>query len=300
MIKYGQSGEQILQIQTALIDRGYPLKTYGADGHLGDETWAALERFSKETLNGWAPVVPEQVITCLLEPPEPHPEPPTPLPDGSVTVLDLRSIQADPAPKSKIVNGRTVMRDPQTITSICIHQTACTYGVSQSQIDAAGGDRSLALHKRALNVACHAMAFMDGTVVITNNMQAYIQASNGLNSFSVALEIEGRYPGLLNEPDKTTWGGDPTPLTDQTIRAAREGIRQLVILCREQGIKLTHAYCHRQSSETRRSDPGEGLWRSVILDYAVPVLGLKTAPSFTVGSGKPVPVAWDPDGVGQY
>lgn len=300
-MKYGQSGEAVLKVQQALIDRGYPLKRYGADGHCGDETWSALEQYSKAELNDWDPSVPDYVIESLQDPITPiDPIPDVPDSDSKVPILDLRSEQTDPAPKSKIVHGHTVMRAPHTVTGICIHQTACTYGVSQAQINAAGGDRDLALHRRALNVACHAMAFMDGTLVLTNEMQSYINASNGLNASCLALEIEGRYPGLVNDPIGTTWGGDPTPLTGTTVAAAQEGVRKLVQLGRAAGMPIQFIYTHRQSSETRRSDCGEALWRNVVLDFAVPVLGLKTAPTMTVGSGRPIPEEWDPSGVGHY
>jgi len=300
-VKYGQHGQDVTEVQQALIDEGFRLPKYGADGHLGDETWDALERYAKAECNGWSPSVPQNVIDSLHEqpaPPAPMPTPPPP--DSGVAIVDLRHEQSQPAPKSKVANGATVLRTPHTVTGICIHQTACTYGVSQNQINAAGGDRALALHRRALNVACHAMAFMDGSLVLTNEMESYIYHGNGLNSFTLGLEVEGRYPGLVNDPENTTWGGDPTPLTEQTIRAAREGVRQLVQLGNDAGMPVTHIYTHRQSSETRRSDCGEGLWRAVVTDYAVAKLGLIIAPAFTVGSGEPVPQEWDAAGVGRY
>tara|TARA_R110002049_G_scaffold217647_5_gene389079 strand:- start:24 stop:926 length:903 start_codon:yes stop_codon:yes gene_type:complete len=300
-MRYGNKGDDVSRVQRMLMERGFRLPKYGADGHLGDETWEALEQYSKSELSVWDPEVPAGVIESLEDPI--HiitPGPDIPDPESAVPVLDLRSEQTDPSPKSKVVNGHTVLRAPQTVTGITLHQTACTYGVSQNQIDAAGGDRQLALHRRALGVACHAMAFMDGTLVLTNPVERYIYHGNGLNSFTLGLEVEGRYPGLTNEPDKTTWGGDPTPLTGATVAAAQEGVRKLVELGRRAGMPITHIYAHRQSSETRRSDPGEGLWRHVVLDYAVPVLGLKAAQGVTVGTGEPVPEQWDPDGVGNY
>jgi hypothetical protein len=38
----------------------------------------------------------------------------------------------------------------------------------------------------------------------------------------------------------------------------------------------------------------------VVLEYAVPVLGLKTNPRFTIGGGRMIPKSWDPDGMGSY
>jgi hypothetical protein len=48
------------------------------------------------------------------------------------------------------------------------------------------------------------------------------------------------------------------------------------------------------------SDPGWEIWKHVVLDYGVPVLGLKTQPEKTWRNGKPVPPQWDPNGIGKY
>lgn len=302
-MRYGDKGEQVKTVQSQLLRLGYELPVYGADGHLGDETWSALELYAKAQLGkaSWNPAVPPSVLEALgASNVPPAPEPIEPGDDLGATVLDLRAEQSDPSPKSKVVSGRTVLRAPQTVTGIVLHQTACTYGVSEQQIQAAGGDRELALHRRGLNVACHAIAFRDGCVVLTNDLRRYIYHGNSFNAYTLGLEVEGLYPGLVNEPDKTTWGGNPTELTDRTIAAAREGVRQLVMLGREAGMPITDIYAHRQSSATRRSDPGEALWRAVVLDYAVPVLGLTPQQGIRLSDGRPVCREWDPNGVGSY
>lgn len=83
-------------------------------------------------------------------------------------IRDLRSEQkpAGPDPRcGRIASGKLVLRDPLTIDAITLHQTACTFGVSQAAIRAAGGDRSLARDRRALNIHAHVTAFRDGHVV---------------------------------------------------------------------------------------------------------------------------------------
>lgn len=227
---------------------------------------------------------------------------PGPVPDARsvVEVIDLRSEQSDPAPKSRVSGGRTVLRDPGSVTGIVLHQTATLYGVSDRQVKAAGGDADLALQRRALGVACHAMAFREGWVVIANDPRAYVHHANSLNAVSLGLEVEGNFPGRDSAPAATTWGGDPTELTQETIEAAREGIRVLMEKGRAMGMPIEWVWGHRQSSSSRRADPSEGLWRSVVLDYAVPVLGLKTEPKKSFGDGLPIPLEWDPNGRGSY
>ena len=126
-MNYGDKGEDVAESQRALMERGYKLPRYSDDGHLGDETWSALEQYSKAELGVWDPEVPGGVIESLQDPINPiTPLPDPPDPGSKVPVLDLRSEQTDPAPKSKVVNGHTVMRAPHTITGITHRQPAPT------------------------------------------------------------------------------------------------------------------------------------------------------------------------------
>jgi hypothetical protein len=64
------------------------------------------------------------------------------------------------------------------------------------------------------------------------------------------------------------------------------------------GGRVAQLLAHRQASCHRESDPGSALWRLV----AVPLhtdLGLNDGgPRYTMGSGLPIPDAWDPKCVG--
>jgi hypothetical protein len=299
-MKYGDKGPDVESIQKSLLSRGYELPVYGADGHLGNETWDALHSFSKDSGLAWSPEVPFGTIDELKRPAKPDPD--VPGPDGpfvpTVPFLDLRDEQKDPHPKSKTQGNRTVRRAPSAVTGVTLHQTAVKFSVSSSQIAAAGGDRQLALARRGLNVACHAMAFHDGFFVATAPLDWYIYHGNGLNSYELGLEVDGLYPGLRGG---STWNGDPATIpTEASIAAAREALRWLVETGRSMGMPIEFLHAHRQSSSSRRADPGQELWEAIVLDYAVPVLGLKTRLSDVVGDGRPVPVDWDPNGLGKY
>ena len=227
------------------------------------------------------------------------------------TLIDLRAEQDYEYPggrrKVRKRRGQPVRRDPSQVTGIVLHQTAVEYGVSQRQIDASGGDERLALARRGLDVACHAIAFRAGFYVAAHDLAVHVNHGNGLNATTLGLEVDGRYPGLMDDPEtapredlRTTWGGDPTVLTDATVETARAALAWLVEEGRREGMPIRYVYAHRQSSDTRRSDPGEELWRRVVLDYAVPELGLETQPARTWGRGEPVPLEWAPAGVGRY
>lgn len=201
--------------------------------------------------------------------------------------------------KIRIRGGRPLERAPSAITGIVIHQTAVEFGASSEMIKEAGGDRELAIAKRAKDIAAHAVSF-DGYYVKSYPLSYYIYHGNYLNRETLGLEIDGLYPGLLNAPNTTWKKGSPTTFSSQRENSAKAALKYLVEEGRRLGMPIKYIYSHRQSSSMRRSDPGEELWRKVVLDYAVPVLGLETKPEYTIGSGKPIPRDWDPEGVGTY
>ena len=222
-----------------------------------------------------------------------------------MTVFDLTALQTNPPADPghfSMKNGKVVVRDPKTVTGIMLHQTAVWYSVSAAQVSAAGGDRHEALHRRALNVACHLIAFDGckaglgpngcGHGVEPNPLEWYVYQANTANSVSLGIEIEGAYPGTVTP-------GCVMP-SARVIQAARESVAYAVEHARRLGMPLVHIWAHRQSSSMRQADPGQALWQAVVLDYAVPTLGLQTQPKRTWGDGRPIPLAWDPNGVGPY
>lgn len=217
-----------------------------------------------------------------------------------MTVVDLRAEQPNPPPlyngkrKHWIRNGRVVMRDPSKIDGIVLHQTACVFGKREDQPTR---------YHRALGVACHALAFDDGVVALPNPLRSYVQHGNGFNDRSLGLEVECNARGLVADP-KTVRGMEQGPLPG-AIAAGREALRALLELGRAEGMPIRYVWAHRQSSPTRRSDPGEALWKALVVEYAVPVLGLEVQPTMVLaakrgGSGRPLPPQWDPGGVGTY
>lgn len=213
--------------------------------------------------------------------------------------------------KAKLVGGKPVMRDPATITHFVFHQTAVEYGVSERQVKASGGDRELALARRFLDVACHVAVSRHGFYVFTHPLEALLWHGNGFNDFSIGMEIDGRYAGLEDDPAtvaredlQTTWRGSPTVLAQQTVETACAAVKDTVERGRALGMPLTHAVAHRQSSPTRRSDPGEAIWKRIVLDFAERELGMQVELDRVLdtrsGPGRPIPHAWDPRSSASY
>lgn len=197
----------------------------------------------------------------------------------------------------RIERGKTVVRDPKTVTGIGIHQTACVFGPKDI-------DRR---NRRALNVPCHALAFRDGTYVTAFPLEWFVHHGNELNAFTLGLEIEGHYSGLPDDPStpvrediKTTWKGNPTPFDDLAIETARAALKYLVEEGRKRGMPIEWIWAHRQTNGSKPSDPGWEIWKHVVLDYGVPVLGLRTQVDKTWRDGKPIPAQWEPGATGKY
>jgi hypothetical protein len=209
-------------------------------------------------------------------------------------VVDLTAEQPNPPrydpPHHRIVRGKTAALDhvysrpANSIDGIVIHQTAVAYGVTAAAVKAAGGDPVKAKHRRALDVAAHMTAFSTGYAVLAHPLDWYVYHGNSLNARSLGLEIEGLYPELQ---------GDKELLTGNVLQAAREGLTYLVTTARSKLMPIKWVWAHRQSSLTREADPGEEIWRKLILDFAVSTLGLVPQPDFVSG-GKPLPPEWRP------
>lgn len=199
-------------------------------------------------------------------------------------ILDLRATQkpAGPDPKcGRIVAGKLAMRDPSTVDAICLHQTGVWFGVSREQRLAAGGDESLARHRRALKIHAHATTFRDGVTVAAYPLLAYVWHGNGANARSIGLEVEGLYNGAP--------GGKYDEPTPEVIRGALDAVRWLVGAAKADGATIRYIVAHRQYSRSRRADPGWSLWRGVAMSC-----GLEMLPDLTDRDGAPIPGTWDP------
>ena len=228
-------------------------------------------------------------------------------PLDSVKVYDLRGEQPDPPSpvrgknKWRVRRGRVVRRTPRTVTGICVHQTAARFGVSDRAVAEANGDRELALARRAKGVACHVMAFADGFVSWPNPLDWYVWHGNAFNADTLGIEIDGDFAGLMDDPTTAFRKKDnPDTLTPELELAAKRAIKLLVEEGRKMGMPIKYIYAHRQSSPTRRSDPGEEIWKKIVLDYAVKELGLETRPALIKRKGYTIPKQWDSEGLGDY
>lgn len=200
---------------------------------------------------------------------------------------DVRSeYRYDPTDTAeKLFRGKVVQRDPKRIVNLCLHQTAVTFGVSASQIKAAGGDAQLAQFMRAKRVNAHCTVFDEGAAVLAYPLRNYVQHGNGANATSIGIEIEGLYNGLP--------GGERPEPTEVTIQTARDACSWIVSEAAKEGIAILGVVAHRQYSGDRRADPGWAIWQRIAIEHCEHVLGLSPMPTLTDRKGRPIPREWD-------
>lgn len=228
----------------------------------------------------------------------------------NIPIVDIRHLMPDPPPlingkrKWRVRNGTVVRRRPKNIDKIVFHQTAARFGVSKRQLREADGDKRVALAKRGQSISTPITVFYndgDPFVAYCYDLDWYSYHGNDFNSTGVGFEIDGDFPGLMNDPNTAYRKKDnPDVLSYLHKCAACRAVRLIVDDGRKMGMPLKYVVAHRQSSPTRRSDPGEQIWKEVVLDYAVRELGLETVPDLIQKKGYSIPKQWDPDGPGDY
>lgn len=168
------------------------------------------------------------------------------------------------------------------ITAIVLHQTGCVMGER---------------YARFIHGAPHYFVTRRGVVIQIHPLDVMTGHANGLNPGGVGIEIDGMFCGVEGDAS-TFWrpkGSKAIPMhpTPQQVDAALELCRWIVRDVRQHGGKVKHILAHRQSSGTRRSDPGSEIWQMVAMPIMLE-LGLDDGgDGFKTGSGRAIPREWD-------
>lgn len=165
-------------------------------------------------------------------------------------------------------------RDMSKVYALVLHQTA--------------GNQRNTPPDRYDGVTAHFVIKPNGQILQLHPLTARLNASNGFNAGSVAVEFAGNFPDTRGKRYVYPNGASPQGvLTAEQIKAGRCLIRYLV-----KNMNLTHILAHRQSSGSRENDPGPDIWYHVG-QWAINNLGLRDGgQNFKVGSGNPIPDSW--------
>jgi hypothetical protein len=84
----------------------------------------------------------------------------------------------------------------------------------------------------------------------------------------------------------------PVTLTPELAATCRDVVRWIRDDANGRGANIRVLVAHRQSSATRRADPGQEICRDVLVPAAAET-GLEFASDAVLGDGKPCPEQWD-------
>ncbi len=206
--------------------------------------------------------------------------------------IDLRTVSSKRTWDPHLPGGvfeHVRARSIHDVTGICLHQTACYMGERP---------------ERYLNTGAHRIVTRGGQRLRLHDVTDRIVSANGFNARCVSIEGDGIYAGIEGDP-RTVWD-DPTTrvrelamdLPDAFVAAYLETCRSIIREVAAAGGKIQFILCHRQSSESRQSDPGEAIYKRVarvILDE----FGLSNGGvGFKVDDGRAIPFEWDERSVG--
>jgi hypothetical protein len=105
--------------------------------------------------------------------------------------------------------------------------------------------------------------------------------------------VEGDPRTVWDDPS-TLWREQGQVLTDESVEATRQAIRRIVARVAANGGEVKALVAHRQSSASRRNDPGSAVWSRIALPMSAE-LGLSDGgPGFKIGDGRAIPKEWDP------
>lgn len=285
MMKHGDKGATVKELQHAVLALGYALPRWGVDGDLGEETLAACSlilRMHGKYKDADANTLTDEELAYIF------------------ALRDLLAWTEAPRPPDQYydcrgIAKREVDRGPRAwsaITRICLHQTACHMGENAP---------------RYAGIGCHDVVTRGGKHFRMHDEDRIVWHGNGWNASSVGIEFDGLYAGRLDDPktafDERLWSTWDNPETkarelamDVTDAMVATGCQVIEYICgnvARHGGKILQIVAHRQSSENRRNDPGEEIWKRIALPM-MQKLGLDSGGTgFKTGSGYPIPECWD-------
>lgn len=173
---------------------------------------------------------------------------------------------------------------------------ADTYGITLHQTACILGERP----ERMLGVGAHVVLSRGGRRFWLHDLNRLIVHGNGWNTHCVGIEMDGLYAGVEGDLS-TVWDDPSTPhrelpctVTPELVRAAHDTIRWVCATVAMHGGKVISLVAHRQSSGSRRNDPGSALWQAVALPMMAELKLGDGGPGFKIGAGYAIPESWDP------
>lgn len=295
-------------LQLMLMQLGYDLPRFGADGYIGDETHDAIDAFAAD--HGKPKPASGKITDAYL----------------NLAIVWLREI----IEHATTVEAPACLRDTtqehpgakrlrrrgwDKITGITLHQTATCY-----LADHAPASKIQPAVARVSKIGVHGVVLRNGIAVYSNPLDWEMPQAQAFNPCDIGIEIDGYFAGVEGD-DRTFWRPASTPdrqpmgESKAQTDAALAMIRYFCQLVASHGGRIRYLHAHRQTSATRQSDPGEMIWKTIALP-AMAEHGLTDGGdgffvphtrdrkrgqlSTSAGPGRPIPHQWDPSRTSPY
>lgn len=216
-----------------------------------------------------------------IDQPEPSVAPPAVVPASAFSRIEPVLHDRRATASKKHDYGK---RDWSKVTGICLHQTACVLGERPARWDTVGA---------------HLGVTRQGKAIWIHDFDRLIVHGNGWNAQCVGIEIDGMYAGIEGD-ERTLWKPKddpgrksqlPTPEAIETTIRMIEWVKERI---EQHGGKLKALVAHRQASKDRQADPGSAIWKAIALPMIEKHGFTDGGPGFKLGTGYPIPEAWDP------
>jgi peptidoglycan hydrolase-like protein with peptidoglycan-binding domain len=197
----------------------------------------------------------------------------------------------DPVPSkgSRIVDRRDAHKNAKgwprrswsRIEGVTLHQTGVRLSNAPARWD---------------TVHAHVGITGDGKVILINDPTVVAPHGNGLNGFTIGIEICGNFRGIEEKPG-THWkgGGEATTLSAAQKAALEELFGWLEGEFAGHGATWRMVHAHRQASAAREADPGSKVWKEIAMPWMARLGATDGGPKFKIGKGRTIPRQWNPD-----
>lgn len=312
-MKIGDIGPKVKLFQDALMLLGYPLPKWGADGQYGSETHGMADLLADvmgTPFDETTGVLPDIIYHIALDHAGDMGEDDN---DGMPPLMvDYREeVQRRRKKKNRQIPGinkkrvqqgkkrlrkraKPSVRPIEEVTGITLHQTATNF---KGRVPF-----TLEMHYVTSRSSYGTKAASESQYL--NDVQSRMwQAQKVFNSHDVGIEIDGYYSGVGVDPKyfwkpKSKPNRKPMYLAEEQVESTRQTVRYICDEIGRRGGEIKFIHAHRQTSDSRSSDPGSILWDAIGI-WAQQNLGLSDGGvGKTWLKGLPIPEAWDPRAIG--
>ena len=256
-----------------------------ADGFSGQKTENAAHDFADDhkITDKFGDSIPDAVLNEVTRLANLKRNPTIPVPPK---FLDLTA-SAWPKP-------RVFAREWSKVDSITIHQCGATLSESPAR-----WSNFMTKNKEGVitssSLKAHVGITTKGNIYQIHPWESFIWSAQSLSHRSISLEVNGCHNGLLNNP-KTypgTKGTKPSVLTQEQIDSTKNLIRYIKQILISHGSDLKTIFPHRISTNSRRPDCGEAIWKEIIIPIMEELNINSGVPGYKLGSGYPICEEWD-------